>query len=185
MVFPMLEDRILVWRFNHGRPEVLHHIYDKYRCELLTLALALLGDLAAAEDVVQDVFLSLLRLSGRLKFTGSLKGYLATGVANGARNILRARRRHPTGGLDDADPIPAEDIRPDEAAVIEEQLDQLKWALAQLPDEQREVLVLRVYGQMPFKEIARQQGIPTNTALGRYRYAIDRLRSMLDGEVRK
>jgi RNA polymerase sigma factor (sigma-70 family) len=185
MVFPMLEDRILVWRFNHGRPEVVHHIYDKYRCELLTLALALLGDLAAAEDVVQDVFLSLLRLSGRLRFTGSLKGYLATCVVNGARNIIRAHRRHPMGELDDLDPIPAEDTRPDEAAVIEEQLGQLKWALGQLPYEQREVLVLRVYGQMPFKEIARQQGTPTNTALGRYRYAIDRLRSMLDGEVRK
>ena len=87
--------------------------------------------------------------------------------------------------LDEADPIPAEDMRPDDAAVIEEQLDQLKWALGQLPDQQREVLVLRVYGRMPFKEIARQQGISTNTALGRYRYAIDRLRSMLDGEVRR
>lgn len=181
----MLEDRILVWRFNHGRPEVLHHIYDKYRCELLTLAMALLGDLAAAEDVVQDVFLSLLKLTGRLKITGSLKGYLATGVLNGARNLLRTHRRHPTGGLDDADPIRAQDITPDEAVVLAERLDQLKWALGQLPYDQREVLVLRVYGQIPFKEIARQQGIPTNTALGRYRYAIDRLRSMLDGEVRK
>ncbi len=181
----MLEDRILVWRFNHGRAEVLHHIYDKYRGELLTLAMALLGDLAAAEDVVQDVFLSLLRLSGRLRFTGSLKAYLATGVANGARNILRAHRRHPMGGLDDADPVVASDTRPDEAAILEEQLEQLKWALGQLPYEQREVLALRVYGQMSFKEIARQQGIPTNTALGRHRYAIDRLRSMLDGEVRK
>jgi DNA-directed RNA polymerase specialized sigma24 family protein len=93
MVFQMLEDRILVWRFNHGRPDVVHHIYDKYRCELLTLALALLGDLAVAEDVVQDVFLSLVRLSGRLKLTGSLKGYLATSVANGARNVLRVHRR--------------------------------------------------------------------------------------------
>ena len=180
----MLEDRILIWRFNHGKPEVLHHVYEKYKTDLLTFAMALLGDLAAAEDVVQDVFLSLLRLSGRLKFTGSLKGYLATGVANGARNILRAHRRHPTGGLDEADPIPTADIRPDEAAALAEQFDQLKWALGQLPYEQREVLVLRVYGQMPFKEIARQQGIPTNTALGRYRYAVDRLRSMLDGEVR-
>lgn len=181
----MLEDKILVWRFNHGRPEVLHRIYDKYRCELLTVAMALLGDLSVAEDVVQDVFLSVLRLSGRLRLTGSLRGYLAACVANGARNILRTRRRHPMGGLDDADPIAASDMRPDETVVIEEQLDRLKWALDQLPYEQREVLVLRVYGQMPFKDIARQQGIPTNTALGRYRYAINRLRSMLDGEVRK
>jgi len=181
----MLEDRIIVWRFNHGRPEVSHHVYDKYRTDLLTLAMALLGDLGAAEDVVQDVFLSLLRLSGRLRFTGSLKGYLATCVVNGARNVIRAHRRHPMRELDEADPIPAEDMRPDDAAVIEEQLDQLKWALGQLPDPQREVLVLRVYGRMPFKEIARQQGISTNTALGRHRYAIDRLRSMLNSEVRK
>ena len=147
--------------------------------------MALLGDVATAEDVVQDVFLSLLRLSGRLKFTGSLRGYLATCVVNGTRNIIRAHRRHPMSELDEADPIPAEDMRPDDAAIIKEQLDQLKWALSQLPYPQREVLVLRVYGQMTFKEIARQQGIPTNTALGRYRYAIDRLRSLLNSEVRK
>ncbi len=185
MVFQMLEDRILIWRFNHGRPEVLHHVYDKYRTDLLTLAMALLGDLAAAEDVVQDVFLSMLRLSGRLRLTGSLRGYLTTSVVNGARNMIRAHRRHPAGDLDDANPIPSADPQPDEAVVIEEQLNQLRWALGQLPYEQREVLVLRVYGQMPFKEIARQQRIPMNTALGRYRYAIDRLRSMLDGEVIK
>jgi len=47
------------------------------------------------------------------------------------------------------------------------------------------VLALRVYGRMPFKEIARQQGVSTNTALGRYRYAIDRLRSLLNSEVRR
>jgi RNA polymerase sigma factor (sigma-70 family) len=96
----MLQDKILVWRFNHGRPEVLHEVYDKYRTDLLTLAMALLGDLAAAEDVVQDVFLSLLRLSGRLKLNGSLKGYLTTSVMNGARNVIRAHRRHPMGDLD-------------------------------------------------------------------------------------
>jgi len=181
----MLEDRVLVWRFNHGRPEVLQHIYEKYKTDLLTLAVALLGDLAVAEDVVQDVFLSLLRLSGRLKLTGSLKGYLTTSVMNGARNIIRAHQRHAMGELDDEAPIPAEDTGPDDAAAIEEQLDQLKCALGRLPYPQREVLVLRVYGQMPFKEIARQQGIGTNTVLSRYRYAIDRLRSMLDGEVRQ
>jgi len=179
----MLEDRILVWRFNHGRPEVLHLVYEKYKTDLMTLATALLGDLATAEDVVHDVFLSLLKLSGRVKLTGSLKGYLTTSVMNGARNVIRAHRRHPTGELDEADPIPAQDTMPDDAAVIKEQLDRLKWALGELPYEQREVLVLRVYGPMAFKEIARQQGIGTNTALGRYRYAVDRLRSMLNSEV--
>jgi RNA polymerase sigma factor (sigma-70 family) len=185
MVLPMLEDRILVWRFNHGRPEVVHQMYEKYKTDLLTLAVALLGDLAAAEDVVQDVFLALLKLSGRLQFTGSLKSYLTTCVMNGARNLLRAHRRHPTDALDEADPPPAPDTRPEDAAVVAEQLEQLQEALGRLPCPQREVLVLRVYGQMPFKEIARQQGTGTNTALGRYRHALDALRSMLNSEVRQ
>lgn len=181
----MLEDKVLIWRFNHGRPEVLHEIYDTYKRDLLTLAMSLLGDLAVAEDVVHDVFLSLLKLSGRLKVTGSLKGYLTTCVVNGARNLIRAHRRHPTGDLDELDPVPAADDQPEDAAVVAEQLGHLEWALGQLPYLQKEVLVLRVYGQMPFKDIAKQQGVSTNTALGRYRYAIDRLRSLLNGEVRR
>jgi len=62
MVFPMLEDRILVWVSTTpaGSPCTT---YDKYRASFLTLAVALLGDLTTAEDVVQDVFLSLVRLS--------------------------------------------------------------------------------------------------------------------------
>lgn len=59
----MLEDKVLIWWFNHGRPEVLHQIYDKYKADLLTLATALLRDPAVAEDrgsrcvhiVAQDV----------------------------------------------------------------------------------------------------------------------------------
>ena len=104
---------------------------------------------------------------------------------NGARNIIRAHRRHPTGDLDELDPIPTEVDKPEDAAVIEEELARLQWALGQLPYAQKEVLSLRVYGHMPFKEIARRQGVSTNTALGRYRYAIDRLRSLLNGEVRR
>lgn len=181
----MLEDRILIWQFNRGRPEVVHDIYEKYKTDLLTLAVALLGDLAAAEDVVQDVFLSLLKLSGRLRLSGSLKGYLTIAVTNRARNIIRTRRRHPTGELDEADPLPAPDRGPDDAAALEEQLDQLRWALGELPYEQREVLALHVYAHMTFKEIARRQGIPLNTALGRHRYAIDGLRSLLNSEVRR
>jgi len=64
-------------------------------------------------------------------------------------------------------------------------LRRLSWALGQLPYEQREVLILHVHGGMKFRAIARQQGVSINTAQGRYRYALDKLRSMLDGEVEK
>jgi RNA polymerase sigma factor (sigma-70 family) len=181
----MLQDKVLIWQFNHGRPQVLHEIYDKYKTDLLTVATALLGDLGAAEDVVHDVFVSLLKSSGRFRLTGRLKGYLITCVVNAVRNIKRAQRRHPSVELNWLDPIATEEDTPDRAAMLDEQLSRLKWALAEVPYPQREALILRVYGQMKFREIARQQGISTHAALYRYRNAIDRLRSMLDGEAKR
>jgi len=181
----MLQDKVLIWRFNHGRPQALHDIYDKYKTDLLTLATALLGDLGAAEDVVHDVFVSLLKSSGKFRLTGRLKGYLITCVVNAVRNIKRAQRRHPSVELNRVDPIATEDNRPDCAAILDEELNRLKRALAEVPYPQREALVLRVYGQMKFREIAKQQGISTHAALYRYRNAIGRLRSMLDGEAKR
>jgi RNA polymerase sigma-70 factor (ECF subfamily) len=181
----MLQDKVLIWQFNHGRPQVLHEIYDKYKTDLLTMATVLLSDLRAAEDVVHDVFVSLLKSSGRVRLTGSLKGYLMTCVLNAVRNIKRAQRRHPSVGLDQVAPIATEDDRPDRAAMLDEELTRLKQALAEVPYPQREALILRVYGQMKFREIAKRQGISTHAALYRYRNAIDRLGSMLDGEARR
>jgi hypothetical protein len=103
----MLEDKVLIWWFNHGRPEVLHEIYDKYKTDLLTLATALLRDPAVAEDVVHDAFVSLLRTSGRFRLTGSLRGFLVTCVVNGVRGIKcvhenAVRGPEPRGEVDNA-----------------------------------------------------------------------------------
>jgi RNA polymerase sigma-70 factor (ECF subfamily) len=56
--------------------------------------------------------------------------------------------------------------------------------MMELPDEQREIVVLHLQGRMPFREIARLQGISVNTAMSRYRYGLDKLRSALDGELK-
>ena len=79
----------------------------------------------------------------------------------------------------------ADSSHPDVRAIFGEELRQLTRALEQLPYEQREVLILHVHGGMKFRAIAQQQGVSINTAQGRYRYALDKLRSMLDGEVGK
>jgi RNA polymerase sigma-70 factor (ECF subfamily) len=57
--------------------------------------------------------------------------------------------------------------------------------LAELPSEQREVIILRLKGEMKFKEIAKLQGVSVNTIQGRCRYGLNKLRSILDGEVEK
>jgi RNA polymerase sigma-70 factor (ECF subfamily) len=181
----MLEDKLFIWKINRGNRNVLRGIYEKYKDDLVTLATALLNDVSSAEDVVHDVFVSFIKSSPRFRLTGTLKGYLATCVANNARNKNKANQRRNNIASDDTDPTMASSNGPDFRAVFGEELRQLSWALGQLPYEQREVLILHTYSGMKFKAIARQQNISINTIQGRYRYALDKLRSMLNGEMKR
>jgi RNA polymerase sigma factor (sigma-70 family) len=178
----LFEDKLLILKFNRGNRKALRSIYEKYKDDLVTLAAALLTDVASAEDVVHDVFVGFIESSWKFRLTGSLKGYLATCVANNARNRNKAGRRHQNR---QAGTVIQDASRPDTAAMFGEELRQLSLALEQLPYEQREVLLLHSYSGMKFKAIAKQQNVSINTVQGRYRYALDKLRSMLNGEVEK
>ena len=181
----MFEDKLLIFKFNRGNRQALLDIYEKYKDDLVTLAAALLIDVNSAEDAVHDVFVSFIESAYKFRLTGSLKGYLATCVANNARNRIKANQRHFSIAIEDANPTAADSSNPVHRAIFGEQLHQLVQALDQLPYDQREVLILHLYGGMKFKAIAKQQKMSVNTVQGRYRYAIDKLRSMLNGEVRK
>ncbi|HUT28712.1 MAG TPA: RNA polymerase sigma factor [Sedimentisphaerales bacterium] len=181
----MLEDRLLIWKFNRGNAEAVRRIYEKYKNDLVTLAAALLHNVGAAEDAVHDVFVSFLDSAGDFRLTGNLKGYLATCVANNARNRIKVEQRHQNIGLDEAGPIESDSNGPDCAAIFGEELRRLEWALRQLPYEQREVLLLRLHSGLKFKAIAESQGVSVNTVQGRYRYGLDKLRSLLNSEVKK
>jgi len=181
----MLEDKLLIWKFNRGDREALRGIYEKYKDDLVTFAAALLTNTSSAEDVVHDVFVRFLKSSERFRLTGSLKGYLATCVANNARNRNKARQKHASYGLDRADMVSSKSNSPDASAIFGEELRRLGSALAELPYEQREVLLMHSYSDLKFRNIARSLGVSINTVQGRYRYALHKLRSILDGEVKK
>ena len=180
----MLQDKLLIWKFNHGNPDVLRQIYEKYKDDLLTLATALLYQKTEAEDVVHDVFCSLIRSAQKLRLTTSLKGYLVTCVANNARNKNRAKAKHNSIGLGSTRPVSSDANPPDAAAIFGEELRLLSSSLAQLPYDQREVILLRLYSGMKFKAIAALEGQSINTIQGRYRYGLDKLRSLMNGEVK-
>jgi RNA polymerase sigma-70 factor (ECF subfamily) len=144
-----------------------------------------LFDVSSAEDVVHDVFVSFINSASRFRLTGSLKGYLATCVANGARNRNKTRQRHPNIDQDASDVPACDSCSPHAAAIFGEQSRRLTSALAQLPYEQREVVLLHLHTGLRFKAIAELQGISVNTVQGRYRYALNRLRYKLNGEVNK
>ena len=179
----MLEDKLLVWKFKRGSKDALCRIYEKYRDDLLRLATAPLNETSTAEDIVHDVFICFVRSGRQFQLTGSLKGYLATCVANRARNVNRARQRQQTTGLDDAGAVASDWKRPDQWIICSEEFTQLSSALAQLPYEQREAVILHLQGGMKFREIASLQNVSIKTAQSRYRYGFDKLRAILNSEV--
>ncbi|UCE46662.1 MAG: RNA polymerase sigma factor, partial [Phycisphaerales bacterium] len=129
----MLQDRLLVWKFNRGDLGALRGVYEKYKDDLVTLAAALLTDVSSAEDVVHDVFVSFIESSRKFRLTGSLKGYLATCVANNARNRNKSQRRRNGAVPDKKNSASTDSGDPEFAAVFGEELRQLGSALSQLP----------------------------------------------------
>jgi len=179
----MLDDKLLIWKFNCGNRDVLRCVYEKYKDDLLTLAAALLNDRSAGEDVVHDVFVAFIEKNEKFKLTGSLKSYLATCVANLARNRIGTPRAKHSVSLDMAAYLDSPIHQPDTAALHNEQLRRLSCALAQLPYQQREVIMLHTHGHLKFRQIAKQLNISINTTQGRYRYGLDKLRSLMNGQV--
>ena len=181
----MLEDKLLVWKFKHGSKNALCHIYEKYRDDLLRIAAGLLNETDAAEDIVHDVFVVFVRSAKQFQLTGSLRGYLARCVVNRARNANLSRQRRQAVSLDNAEPIALDSKRPDQWIICSEEFTQLRNAMAVLPYEQREAVILRIQGGTKFREIAKLQGVSDKTAQSRFRYGLTKLRSILYSEVTK
>ncbi len=175
----MLEDKLLIWRLNRGRVDALRQIYDRYKVDLLKVAISLTGDVGRSEDAVQDVFLKLIESSGRLGIRSSLKSYLMTCLVNRIRSLHRGDQCRAEAPASVRTALPG----PEQWAVLDEQMRLVGRAMVQLPPEQREVVTLRVEAGLGFRQIARMQNASVNTIQGRYWYGMEKLRSLLDGEV--
>ena len=181
----MVEDKLLIWKFKHGDKDALQRLYEKYKNDLLKLAIALVNDVSTAEDVVQDVFVVFARSADKIQLRGNLKKYLITCVANRIRNQIRDQQRHKTSGIDELDWAVSDINRPDQWAILSEELERLRNALAQIPYEQREVITLYMQANMTYRQIAKIQNASINTIQGRYRYGLNKLRSILNSEIEK
>jgi RNA polymerase sigma factor (sigma-70 family) len=175
---------MLMMRFNRGDRNALRDMYALYKDELVSLASALLYDKTTAEDAVHDVFAKLIARQETLKITQNLRRYLLSAVANAARQRYHSDKRKAALSLD-AENIPEIETndRPDMASIADEQKKRLAVVLSELPYEQREVVLLRHFSDLRFKAIASLQSVSINTVQGRYRYGLDKLRSLLNGEL--
>jgi RNA polymerase sigma-70 factor (ECF subfamily) len=165
-------DRDRQWceRIEAGDITALEAVYDAYAAAVYRQAMAALGSVTDAEDVVQEVFLHLVRRhGGRIR---DLKAYLLTAARRQSFSVLRRRRQEaPEAGLEA--PVPA--AGPSAFAEGET----IRQALQALPSPQRDVVVLKVYRQLTFEEIGRVVRAPANTVASRYRYALQKLRRAL------
>lgn len=180
----MLEDRLLLLKCKVGSRTAFLRIYEKYESDLRTLAANLLHDKSAAEDIVHDVFISLLLIVEKFELKGSLAGYLKTCVANRARNYVK-RKQNQTVTVNEDEQLISNNNEPVHLMIQSEELQKLNIAMNQLPYEQREAVVLYLHGRMKFKTIAKLQKVSIKTAHSRYQAGLDGLKSMLNSEVKK
>ena len=125
----MIEDKLLIWKFKCGNKDALRRIYEKYKNELLKLAVVLVNDVNAAEDTVQDVFVNFAQSAAEVRISGNLKKYLAVCVANRIRNRKRDQQRHQLSGIDEATDVSCDLRRPEQWAILSEQLKLLSNAM--------------------------------------------------------
>ena len=177
-----MADEELMRLIRGGDPRAFAVVYDRHSGSAFSLAYRMCGTRAAAEDVIQESFLSLWRSGGRYDASrGSVRTWLLGIVHNRSIDALRRatvhdRRRASDEGLEERfqspDRTDAEVARRDEASEI-------RSAVAELPEEQSEVIRLAYYGGYTHTEIADILGSPLGTVKGRMRLGLEKLRGQL------
>jgi len=156
--------------------QVLAELYDRSGGDLYRYLTIVLSSTNRAEDVLQEVFLRLLRVARRDPEALANRFYVLRVARNEAFRQM-GRRRH--RAIEQNDGLltirdPRHGSESERIAIAE--------ALARLPEEQREVLHLKIYMSMTFAEIAEVTQTPQNTVASRYRYALEKLRRLLGNE---
>lgn len=158
----------------------LEELYDRYGEKLYHYLVLRLGSCQDAEDILQEVFYRFGRYSVRWKMVKNPKAFVFKVVRNEANRFLKrqiAQQKTMQMNPDHKNAITSVIQGPDE---LSEKL--LAESLARLPDDQREVVLLKVFEGMTFKEIARICRLSKNTAASRYRYGLSKLRHFLEGK---
>ena len=161
-----------------GDPQAYAALYDRLGGRMFRVAMLLLRDRQEAEDAVQDVFVSLVRSRHRLLGVDDLEAYVFSIVRHMAarRGLRRTAEQKTIRALAENPPVePGSDGSEADA-------DALALAVGALPQEQREVIALKVDAGLTFAQIAQVLEISANTAASRYRYAVERLRRTLEGD---
>lgn len=180
-----LSDQELVSLYIKGEENALSHLITRHQSRIYTSIYLLVKDEFLAEDIFQDTFIKVIKTlrAGRYNEEGKFLPWVLRIGHNLVIDHFRKEKRTPIitngEGFDIFDVLGIHDESIEEKMVKEQTYDDLKALIHLLPSEQKEVLIMRHYGDLSFKEIADLTEVSINTALGRMRYALNNLRKMM------
>lgn len=181
-----IEDSELVRDYISGDERALEVLINKHNQRITSFIYSKVMDRDITEDIFQDTFIKVINTLKKGSY--SEEGKFLPWVMRIAHNLIidhfRKNKRMPKfEGNDDFNifSVIGDDKLNAEKQIIKDQIDSdLGQLIEELPDDQREVLIMRIYKDMSFKEISENTGVSINTALGRMRYALINLRKIID-----
>ncbi len=185
-----LSDQDLVSLYIKGNEEALEVIVNRHRARIFSYIITTIKDRALAEDFFQDTFIKVIKTlrGGRYNEEGKFLPWVMRIAHNLMIDYFRKAKRFRTvrgknsdnEELDVFNTIRNEDLNIEELLFKDQVKNDIKGLIARLPSEQKEVVKLRYYYEMSFKEISEYTNVSINTALGRMRYALINLRKVVD-----
>ncbi len=181
-----VEDSVLVNNYISGDEKSLEILINRHNQRISSFIYSKVLDRDVTEDIFQDTFIKVIKTLK--KGTYSEEGKFLPWVMRIAHNLIidhfRRNKRMPMfEGNEDFNifSVIGDDKLNAEKQIIKNQIDSdLRSLIEELPDDQKEVLLMRIYKDMSFKEISENTGVSINTALGRMRYALINLRKIID-----
>ena len=181
-----IEDSVLVKQYIGGEEKALEILINRHNQKIISFIYSKVLDRDVAEDIFQDTFIKVIKTLKRGSY--SEEGKFLPWVMRIAHNLIidhfRKNKRMPKfEGSEDFNifSVIKDDKLNVEKQMIKDQIDSdLTYLIDELPDDQREVLIMRIYKDMSFKEIAENTDVSINTALGRMRYALINLRKIVE-----
>lgn len=179
-------DRQLVEAYAKGKEEAFQELLKRYKGKVFSKIMMYVKDRALAEDIFQDTFLRAIQAlkEGHYNEEGKFSAWILRIAHNLCIDYFRGKKKMPlTRGHDDYDPFDFIDNglkNCEESNINQQVLNDTKRLLSFLPQEQKEIVMMRLYYDMSFKEISESLDISINTALGRMRYALINMRKLIE-----
>lgn len=186
MINTSLTDSELLSLYKQGNEEAFEELLKRHKDRIYTAIYLIVKDRYTAEDLLQEVFIKAIKTikSGRYNEEGKFLPWILRIAHNLAIDYFRKAKRYPTIIMEDGSSV-FNTLEFSESSIEDEHIRQdtynlLKGYIKELPDSQREVLIMRHYMKMSFQEIADATDVSINTALGRMRYALINLKKKFD-----